>query len=94
MLLRNLTKRNFSTTRGFIDIEKLRNKVLIIIKPQNLENQVENIYLGFPDMYGRLSTIKLNPDYFMKNIEAGFPIDSKSLNIDMVKYNQKKIKYF
>ena len=27
MLLRNLTKKNF-TTRGFIDIEKLKNKVI------------------------------------------------------------------
>lgn len=52
---------------------------------KNLENQVENIYLGFPDLYGRLSTIKLNPDYFLKNIDSGFSIDSKFLNIDMVK---------
>lgn len=41
---------------------------------------------GFPDLYGRLSTIKLEPDYFLNNVNKGFHVDSNIFNKDLVNF--------
>lgn len=56
MKMLKLIKKNFSLTerRGFYNLERLQKKLK--------ENSVDSLYLGFSDLYGRLNTVKINPE--------------------------------
>ena len=63
-MLRKFIKKSFGSSvkehKGLLSIEKLKQKVKK--KKINLKQRQKK---GFPDTYGRLSTIKLDPDAFI-----------------------------